>query len=170
MKILGVTHQKKEIEKHTAFLNYIGALFQKAPIEVCIMNTSKPTISPKLILLSVSEDTLLTTDAIAQYGLNEVPVFLLLTTAEISIEVHLLEKLTNEIESSGGRVVANYQMPNWGLDFDLKKGIIPTTKFIALKRIVNRLKQVEFLPYYPENKFTCGIDPTRKFYGQEDGY
>lgn len=85
-----------------------------------------------------------------------------------SIDIELKEN--NAIFKSENKVRSRLFIPKYKETFSKTDGIINTGLYVKFIQLVNAIKSNELATYFPIDRFTCGIDPTRKFFGEEDGY
>ncbi|MFT5821118.1 MAG: hypothetical protein ACI8ZM_002367 [Crocinitomix sp.] len=78
--------------------------------------------------------------------------------------------VSNSVLGLDKELISPFFIPNYKETFSKTKGIIDTGLYVKFIRRINAIKTNELAAYFPNDRFTCGIDPTRKFYGEEDGY
>jgi hypothetical protein len=185
IKVHGLNISHSENANGNLLIRYVASLFQNSAIEILELNDCSTANACGAIKMALEKNHLLIVSVPAQknfdlesyfdpHNLKEVfdgaPLLLLSTSQETISSTEALNNSENTLLKFGANILDTFILTNFETNFNRKSGITNTLLYLELIGKINRLKRTTFSPYYPENVFTCGIDPRRKFFGELDGY
>ncbi|NOQ73854.1 MAG: hypothetical protein GQ574_17740 [Crocinitomix sp.] len=111
-------------------------------------------------------DSLLTFNDLTQ---NKVALYFDISECAVpSLKTELIAN--SAVLESNNELISPFFVPNYKETFSKAEGIVNTELYLQFIRKINAIKSNELATYFRTDRFTCGIDPTRKFFGEEDGY